>query len=507
MKKKTSLTQRFISVASSSYFFWGVIALFVLQATWIALSGKYPMAFDEEFHLGIIRLYADHLLPFWSAHPSGADAFGAVARDPSYLFHYLMSFPYLLLQFGTDSQSAQVLALRFMNIGFFATALAVWRKVLLQSGASQAITHLSLLLLVLVPVVPLLAAQLNYDNLLMLLLACTMLFAVRTIRALNQCKVDVESTLLLIGFCMVAGIVKYAALPILIAVAGTVLWSVFRSKMGFRAIWGQFRLGWRRTTKLRQYLLIAFVIIAGILFTERYAVNMVRYHSPVPDCSKVLSVEQCKKWGPWGRNYRILNDPTINDTSVRKYANDWFNGMWLRSFFAVDGPANGYQSRVPLTVPGFSIVVLIVVSVLALIAKGRTVWRRYDASVLWLFVCVSFLYVSVLWLNGLQEFMKLGQGVAINGRYLVLVAPMAFVISALAVNELIGKRAAVKIVFTLAVLLSFVWGGGAATYVLRSNDAWYWHNSIIKSTNQSLRDVFGPVTPGYYNPTKFPWSN
>ena len=85
------------------------MALFVLQAAWIALSGRYPMAFDENFHLGIIRLYAHHISPFWSGQPAGANAFGAVARDPSYLYQYLMSFPYRLVSIFTSSQTAHVL--------------------------------------------------------------------------------------------------------------------------------------------------------------------------------------------------------------------------------------------------------------------------------------------------------------------------------------------------------------------------------------------------------------
>ncbi|MGC1177032.1 MAG: hypothetical protein WA843_03080, partial [Candidatus Saccharimonadales bacterium] len=61
MPKKATFTTRFISFVASSWFFWGVVGLLVAQAAWIALSGRYPMAFDEDFHLGIIRLYAHHI--------------------------------------------------------------------------------------------------------------------------------------------------------------------------------------------------------------------------------------------------------------------------------------------------------------------------------------------------------------------------------------------------------------------------------------------------------------
>ncbi len=78
---------------SSRFFFRLIVAVSLLSAVWIALSARYPMAFDEDFHLGLIRLYASHGWPFWSGQPANADVFGAVARDPSFLYHYLMSFP------------------------------------------------------------------------------------------------------------------------------------------------------------------------------------------------------------------------------------------------------------------------------------------------------------------------------------------------------------------------------------------------------------------------------
>src|SRR4051812_30373118 len=93
---------RIIRLLNSSLFFKIVVALLVLQAAWIAFTGLYPMAFDEDYHLGVIRLYAHHLSPFWDGQPDGADRFGAVARDPSFLYQYLMSFPYRLISLVTS---------------------------------------------------------------------------------------------------------------------------------------------------------------------------------------------------------------------------------------------------------------------------------------------------------------------------------------------------------------------------------------------------------------------
>jgi hypothetical protein len=130
MKNKQLLSSRFKALAGGNKFFYAIVVLLVAQAVWIALSGRYPMAFDEDFHLGIIRLYAHHLNPFWNNLPSGTDALGAVTRDPSYLYHYLMSFPYRLIELFTHNQTAQVLVLRAFNIALFAWGLTLYRRLL-----------------------------------------------------------------------------------------------------------------------------------------------------------------------------------------------------------------------------------------------------------------------------------------------------------------------------------------------------------------------------------------
>src|SRR5665811_2105922 len=165
MNKQHSFSRRVVALVASHKFFWAVVALLVLQAAWIALSGRYPMAFDEDFHLGIIKLYAHHLSPIWSGQPPNYDTFGAVTRDPSYLYQYLMSFPYRLISLFTRDQTIQVLSLRAINIGLFAWGLTLYRRLLLRTGASKAIVHACLLIFVLIPIAPFLAAQINYDNL------------------------------------------------------------------------------------------------------------------------------------------------------------------------------------------------------------------------------------------------------------------------------------------------------------------------------------------------------
>jgi len=103
-------------------------------------------------------------LPYLAHQPPNANAYGAVARDPSYLYHYLMSFPNRVLSLFIHGQTAQVITLRFIDIGFFTSGLVLFRRVLLRAGLSQGLTNFCLFLFVLIPIVPQLAGQVSYDD-------------------------------------------------------------------------------------------------------------------------------------------------------------------------------------------------------------------------------------------------------------------------------------------------------------------------------------------------------
>jgi hypothetical protein len=229
-----------------------------------------------------------------------------------------------------------------------------------------------------------------------------------------------------------------------------------------------------------------------------------RYHKPVADCAEVLDYEHCQYYGPWLRDYNFeVTKPADSDHNPVHYTQHWFYGMWFRSVFAVDGPATLYETRGPLTIPGISSIVFAVLGGVALLAGGRRVWRRYDHASLALFTAVSILYLVVLWLQEYQLFVKTAQPVAINGRYLLLILPLIVIMTAMAANELLGRRRRLQAVLAGLVILCFVWGGGALTYILRSNDAWYWPNTPLKSANHAIQKALGPIVPGYKSPTQF----
>lgn len=237
IRATTAWHAKVMPILSSRRFFYVVVALLVVQAAWLALSAQYPMAFDESFHMGIIQVYSNQWLPFLSAQPINADSFGALARDPSYLYHYLMSFPYRLIASVIHDWNAQIIMMRLLNVAMFASSLFVFRRVLRLAKASPALTNSILLFFVLIPVVPHLAAHINYDNLVVLLVAVSSLLGLQLLNAFKQQHAPLKTVVALVLICIGASLVKYAFLPIALAIGMYIIVAfLWRSKADRKSV-------------------------------------------------------------------------------------------------------------------------------------------------------------------------------------------------------------------------------------------------------------------------------
>ncbi|MDL2362827.1 MAG: hypothetical protein QFB86_00400 [Patescibacteria group bacterium] len=496
--------ERLVAFVASTKFLKVIIGLLVVQAFWIALSGRFALAFDEDFHFGVIKLYSEHLYPFWSSHPASGDAYGAVARDPSYLYHYIMSFPYRLIRVVTHSETAEVLILRFINIAMFASCLPLFKRLLSKTHASPFAVNLSLLIFVLIPIVPLLAAQINYDNLILPLLALALIYAAELIELLKRSAFSLSLLLKLVIVALICSLIKYASLPALLGTAIVILVVLIRSPLTIGQLVSQLEEQWTVWASARKWGILALLLVLSLLFAERYGFNIVRYHTPVPDCAQVLSFDRCKHYGPWIRDYNFEQTKSAAaDRSPLRYTQHWLYGMWFRSVFAVDGPRSDYETRGPLTIPAYTAAVAAALGTISFIISAKRLWRRYDSSVLYLLSVVTVVYVSVLWLTEYQLYLQTGMAVAINGRYLLPLMPFFILLSGLAVRCLPKMTFLRTTAVGLLVVLGFAYGGGALTYILRSSDSWYFSHTPLKTVNHAVKRTLGPVILGQNNPTQF----
>ncbi|HEY5668088.1 MAG TPA: hypothetical protein VIR03_02870, partial [Candidatus Saccharimonadales bacterium] len=228
----------------------------------------------------------------------------------------------------------------------------------------------------------------------------------------------------------------------------------------------------------------------------RYGVNLVRYHNPVPDCGAVMTVKRCSAYSPWYRDYVYTHSKSETfHASPLRYMWLWLWGMWHRLFFAVNGPSSNYTNYDQLPMPG-----LVAVLLAASLGTVLLWWRRVFCGDALAAFCVTVAagYIIVLWLNGYADYSRVGEPIAINGRYLLPVLPLMAVPLGRGITFSLQrlKIERGKPFLALIALLLLLHGGGVFTFILRSDDSWYWPNKTVQKVNNTARKVLAPVTAG-----------
>ena len=487
-----NLLSKISTLLASRRFFIGLLVFFVIESLWIAFSAAYPMAFDEDFHFGLIKMYSHYWTPFLSGQPVGADVFGAVARDPSYLYHYIMSFPYRVLTTFVHSESAQILVLRTMNVAMFAASLVLFRRLVQRVTRSQAFANVSIAIFILIPIVPQLAAHINYDNLLMILVAWSCLLTFEAGQQFAARQINLRTIATLLTVCMLASLVKYPYLPMFAAVIVYLAWQLHKHFWRQKIFMAEVAKSWRLQSIWWRAGLVTMLLVSGGLFFQRFGINTLRYHTPIPSCDQVLNVQHCSAYGPWYRNYILEGSKGDFDKSPIVYTAQWLYGLWRRLFFAINGPTHGYANYQPLPLPAAAAIGLgLAVLVVTIKYRNRIFARHPEAT--FLLLTIAF-YCGALWLDDYQQYLETGQPVAINGRYLLPVLLLAAAIVGRGLHILLTNRQRpwLKPAVATLVLLLFLQGGGVFTFILRSDESWYWTNNAVGHVNDAARKVISP---------------
>lgn len=489
MPKKTKKASKLAIFLGSRMFFWGVIVLFVLESTWIALSARYPMAFDEGTHLGMIKLFSHQWGPLLLHQPDGPAPFSQVTHNPSYLFYWLMSFPYRVLHASFDLHTTVVI-LRFINIGFFAGGLVLFRKVLRYTRASAAIIHATLLLFVLIPITTLQAGQINYDNLLFLLFGWNLLQLVQFRERLRK---KICSGVRLLGIVTVgaaASLTMFSYLPIFAAI---MLYLVFLLWQNRKLVRRSLAKNWQTSKRPLKYTVIAISGLTLGLFAWTYGVNLIRYHNVTPQCDQVLSIERCQSFDPWARNHEYAMHPrpqTNHNPFV--YTVGWSIGMVQRTFFVINGPSGPkpYANKPPLPVLLIGSVTVFAIGLVLMVRYWRVI--VITDPVLCILLFISFAYTFALWGKLYYDYVRLDRLVAINGRYLLMIILPVLVAMAMGFRQWLTGRWRVWLAIVLCLV--FLQGGGFLSFIYFSDADWYWPDNLtILQLNQEAQHVVRPL--------------
>lgn len=480
----------------SRRFFVFILVFFAFEASWIAFSAVYPQAFDEDFHFGLIQVYSHYWLPFLSSQPPHANAYGAVARDPSYLYHYLMSFPYRLIAVFVHGVIGQIILLRLINVGFFMTGLILLRRVMIRAGVSIALTNVSLLLFVLIPITPQIAAQINYDNLLIPLIGLSCLLTFQAIDELKRKKPSVRTLLILFSVCLLSTLVKYEFVPIFL---GIILFLSFMTRQSFRGkfhlLLSRLRQDWIQQSRRLKIILFALVLISSGLFIQRDGVNLVRYHTISPNCSAVLSVQDCKAYSVWDHDYvshqHVVAKTAKVNSSPLYYISQWVYWLWYRLFFAINGPASTFTNYPPLPLPSAAFVLIGVAGIAAIIRWHKRIFNKNPYIIF--IALITLLYLATLLAEGYLIYQYTDVLELMNGRYLLPILPLAAAIAGSAFSIALRKTPRAKEILALLAVVLFLQGGGFLTFIARSDNTWDWQNKTVVKVNNAARHITHPV--------------
>jgi len=469
-----------------------------VSAGWIALSNSFPMLFDENYHLGVIDIYSRQISPFLTSQPDEAKFYGDITRDPSYLYWYLFSFIYNFIGIFTDNIITVIISLRFINIAIVAVSLVFWRKLLFQLSLSRAQAHLALFLFVSVPLVPYLAAHINYDNLVLLILP--ILFSL--IIKLQTTKQPLVCLLLAAGLAGMLSVVKFSTLPIVVVVAVAALVILLRR---FGKAFGKELYASRAHSKKITLIGAILVGVLGLgLFAERYGVNYVQYSSYSPDCIELHSFDECKEYSVWIRNFNAENRTDTFELSLANSPPAFFFGYWVPNIYGglfVSGaftdattdlhrfmPQNVSASTGSLTARLAGAGALLI----SLFALARS-WKYLSARGARYLILTSFLlYGAALFATNYGNLVNLGYPYATQGRYMIPFIIPVIGLLILGLGQVFRNKPLTKTVLLIIFLLCFLQAAGALTYIVYSNPSWQWEFGPFREWNTTLRTLLSP---------------
>lgn len=443
---------------------WATAAVLVwlgLGSAFIATTARIGMVFDEEWHLDSIRVHAAHPLP-WFSTDAPQEGVGAVSRSSSYLYHYVLSFPERWMADAGAPEIDRVIVLRLLTVAMMVGALLCMIGAVRAARVSGTVANLAGVAFAALPVTPFLAAHVNYDAAMLLLVAATGWVAVRQWRA---DRVTWLGGLAAIALGLGAVLVKFNAAPIVLVLLGFVLLRALRARRAPT-------LPARTAGRVGLGAVALAVLVLVLLCVERYVVNIASYGAPSPDCAAVLDAARCASYGPWERNR--LADEAYPDIPIALGTGAQFLfDIWIpRLMVYLQAVWFWFAPPVVSTLVTVAIPVAVIATLATALVVGPTAPRRRELLPL---VLSSVVYIAILFWHNYGEWRAFGEPYGVQGRYLLpAVVPITALAMHGAADSLRRSRVAAPRLAVVAIgMVVVATQGGAAAWIVSSQDSWY----------------------------------
>lgn len=453
-----------------------ILLLFILQCSWLAFTMLYPSPFDESYHFTLIDLYAKQYSPIIGEQPAEVAALGDVTRNVSFLYHYLLSFPFRFFSYFIEGNSIFVL-LRLVNVAFVTLGLITFIRLFRRIGASLGVINVALFALIMIPIFPLTAATINYDNLLFLLIPLALTLSQNIYERKRNLVIN---TGLFTIVSISALMVKFTFIPIFVAILGFLLYSLFTNRNSYTT---SFTRHYKAVT-FTQKVLLSFTILAVVLLgVLSYGVNIIEYRKITPRCEQVQPVSVCSQSYVWSREQKIKDEskgPTFDIVRYTLYY--WLDSMTNNTVSTgANTSEGGFDSAASPKILYFSMWFYLVTGGALFLYYAKDITRKHRINLL---STVLVMYVIIVWLYLYQSYASLGSALALQPRYLLPIIPIYLLYATWAWSRLLRNHVVLGVACIFIATFLLLQGGGILTYLISSKPTWYFQNQKVLQLNK-----------------------
>lgn len=448
-----------------------ILFYFLVKICFFAFSITPGISPDETYHIELSLIYKDFngLMP-----PNAPETYHLeVINHKPYLYYLVMGKLLHLNVFDIPP----VLFLRFINVLIGMITMIISYKFFRLLTDDKLITLTSLAVLTNIPMYTFLSAFVNYDNLANLFAALSLYTLFRFLRS-RETKHLIWAAI----FVLSGSLTKYTLLPFALIFAVLCLLDFLiqqKHKSPFL----------RSSLKSNQpvlLLLTGLFVALLVLNAHLYAVNFYKFRAFIPECTQVLTLEQCLQSKTYYANhwYEQLakNIPRSNFLPFFDYLFPWFQVM-KSSVFGILGHQIMFRHSKELLLYN----VLILAFLFSFVRKFKfkdntlTTYCALAACLYLMLLCAGVNYPSYLRTGAVEA--------NLQGRYAFpVIYPIVFLMTYFLLAYLKQMQ---KIILAVLIAAIFIWGD-LPYFVTHADRSWYANDKLadpweLSAYSQHLR--------------------
>lgn len=442
------------SFVSSRRFLYLVLGWFTLQAIYTALTTRFFIPPDEQFHFQFIEFYATGSNTPFPSSQEGYYNLGEIVQTPFFIFHYVLGQFVKITGLDITANSTFYL-LRLINIGISLLSLVTIIRIAKFLKLSTFTTNIGLFMITNTLMFVFLSGAISYDNLFILAGLTTILYSLY----LSE-KLTLRSLLKFVLALAIGSMTKITFLPVGFLAVLYVLVSYFHAgKKNVRKLSSKFSKTIQFT--LKNTALFVLCVLSVSLLLLKYIPNLANYSSLEPKCDRVLTLEQCRESALFVRNERIYKtDPRVAETPPYEYIFNWSTLIQERTFGVF-----GHKVITPLPMIAFGIFLL---AVWWIIIGIRHYSRSKPEHILLYFSLGYALFVLV---QNYLIYQASGRiTFAVHGRYLFVSLPLLYLLGNYYINKVYKNKTSIGLYILFILILFSI--SSLPTYLYSTDSEW-----------------------------------